>query len=435
MSVSKSKNGDVDGGIVQVKRLDTPSSSPLDLTLTVLSDTDEYYTILKNKLHQVCTIVVLFHASNMKNFDVAHRELSFNFEDSLLYSSNDDEDEFPKRFKCLNLDYLRSYLNDNLTEGLGSRMQKSHKDFQQKESINLDFYEILYEKLTVCRFGQFKSSPALFVLFNNISLPTSIYGGASSQIWATFPWKLLLLAFSSYPKSLDVPFDDMTMPLDFSVVPDLPHLPLFLLGKPSCRNIKCSHKMQPNDSLVGHVLPILLAVHEFCNGCPNLEKMCGFSLDVEFGFRFNEVMRVTMEMVVSYFCLLNNDETVFLANDRDEIWTNSQRPKQFLLYHPVVGEARGNRIYNNVKFTTMITKVHKVTDPNDTMDSIVGLELFNDICPIEFKFDVLVMNFVLADVLCLIEKWVFMVILLKIQALFLTLIIETMIILRWRYLI
>ncbi|MBA0797807.1 hypothetical protein Gohar_008469 [Gossypium harknessii] len=40
----------------------------------------------------------------------------------------------------------------------------------------------------------------------------------------------------------------------------------------------------------------------------------------------------------------------------------------------------------------MITKVHKVTDPNDTMDSSVGLELFDDICPIEFKFDVPVMN-------------------------------------------
>ncbi|PPD73362.1 hypothetical protein GOBAR_DD29715 [Gossypium barbadense] len=46
--------------------LDNPSSSPSDLTPTVLSDTDEYHTILKNKLHQVCVIVVLFYASAMK---------------------------------------------------------------------------------------------------------------------------------------------------------------------------------------------------------------------------------------------------------------------------------------------------------------------------------------------------------------------------------
>ncbi|MBA0812231.1 hypothetical protein Gohar_026217, partial [Gossypium harknessii] len=71
----------------------------------------------------------------------------------------------------------------------------------------------------------------------------------------------------------------------------------------------------------------------------------------------------------------------------------------------------------------MITKVHRVIDPNDTMDSI-GLELFDDLCPIEFKFDVSVMNFVLMDALYLIEEWVSMVILLKIQALFLSLILE-----------
>ncbi|MBA0785090.1 hypothetical protein Gotri_027315, partial [Gossypium trilobum] len=116
--------------------------------------------------------------------------------------------------------------------------------------------------------------------------------------------------------------------------------------------------------------------------------MCGFSLNTEFGLRFNEVMRVVAEMVVSDSSLLNNDETFSLVDDRDEI-----------------------------------TKVHKVTDPNDTMDS-VGLELFDDLYPIELKFDVLVMNFVLMDVLCLIEEWVFMVILLKIQALSLTLILE-----------
>ncbi|KAH1097505.1 hypothetical protein J1N35_014426 [Gossypium stocksii] len=219
-------------------------------------------------------------------------------------------------------------------------MQKSHKDFQQKESFNLDFHEILCEKLTVCGF-----------------------------------------AFSSHFELLDVAFDDMTMPLEFSIVPDLPQLPSFLLGEPSCRNIKWSYKMQ----LVGPILPlpILLALYEFRNGCPNSEKMCGFSSEMEFGLRFNEVMRVIAEMAKLDFCLLNNDESVSLTH--------------------VVGKARGNRIYNDVKFTTMIIKVYKVIDPNDTMDR-VGLELFDDLCPIEFKFDVTIENFVLMNALCLIEE-------------------------------
>ncbi|MBA0648388.1 hypothetical protein Goklo_016119, partial [Gossypium klotzschianum] len=146
--------------------------------------------------------------------------------------------------------------------------------------------------------------------------------------------------------------------------------------------------------------------------------MCGFSLNMKFGFRFNEVMRVTAEMAILDFCLPMMNPSLLLM-----IWVNSQRPKQFLLYYPVVGKARGNWIYNDVKFTTMITKVHKLTDPNDIMDS-VGLELFDDLCPIEFKFDVTIKNFVLVNALCLIEEWVFMVILLKIQELFLSLILE-----------
>ncbi|MBA0786626.1 hypothetical protein Gotri_028221 [Gossypium trilobum] len=78
-------------------------------------------------------------------------------------------------------------------------------------------------------------------------------------------------------------------------------------------------------------------------------------------------MWVVAEMVVLDSSLFNNDEIVSLDDDRDKI-----------------------------------TKVHKVTDPNDTMDN-VGLELFDDLCPIELKFNVPVMNFVLMDALCLIE--------------------------------
>ncbi|KAG8499002.1 hypothetical protein CXB51_005400 [Gossypium anomalum] len=317
--------------------------------------------------------------------------------DSLLYFLSDDEYEIHKRFNYVNLDYFHGYLNDNLVEGLGSKMQKSHKDFQQKESFTLDFHEILCEKLTVLS--------CTFFCPNNISLPISICEVSSRQMWETFPLDLLLLAFSSHFELLDVAFDDMTMPMEFSVVSDLPQLPSFLLGEPSCRNIKWSHKMQ----LVGPILPlpILLALYEFRNGCPNSEKM------------FNEVMRVITEMAILDFCLLNNDESPLLLM----IWVNSLRPKQFLLYYPAVGKARGNWIYNDLKFTTMITKVHKVADPNDTIDS-VGLELFDDLCPIEFKFDVTIKTFVLMNALCLIEESVFMVILLKIQELFLSLILE-----------
>ncbi|XP_039031402.1 uncharacterized protein LOC120166106 [Hibiscus syriacus] len=336
----------------------------------------------------------------VQNFDVAHRESLFSFEGSLLYSLGDDEYEFPKRFKYLNLEYLRGYLNDDLAKVLDSKMKKSHKGPLQ-ESFSLDFHEILCEKLKICGFGRFRSSPALAIVFNDISLATSICEVALKQMWATLPLELLILAFSSYPELLDVPFDDKTVPLEFSVVPDVPQLPPFLLRKPSCRSTKWSHKLQPDDSLVGPVLPlpILLTLHEFHNGCPDSEKMSEFSSDMELGLRCTEVMQVATEMAVSDSSSLNNDQTVSLADERDEMWVDTQRPKPFLLYQPVAGEShsidqlQGNRIYKDEKYSTMITKVHKEeTDPNNTTNT-VGLELFDDLCPIELKFDVLAMNF------------------------------------------
>ncbi|EOY07249.1 TATA box-binding protein-associated factor RNA polymerase I subunit C, putative [Theobroma cacao] len=336
----------------------------------------------------------------VQKLDVGHREPLLNFEDSLLYSFGDDEYKFPKKFKYLNLDYLRGYLNGNVAEVLDSKM-KSCKGPLEKESFGLDFHEILCEKLKVCGFGRFRSSPPLAIVFNDISSPTSICEVASRQMWATLPLELLLLAFSGYSDLFDAPFDDNTMPLKFSVVPDLPQLPPFLLRKPSCCSTKWSHKVWPDDSLVGPVLPlpVLLTLHEFRNGCPDSENMCEYSSEVELGLRCNEVMQVAAEMAVSDSSLLDNDEAISLADDRDGMWLDSQRPKPFFLYHPVGGEPsstgqlQGNHMYKDEKFITMITKVHeKEADSSVTMAN-VGLELFDDLCLIELKFDVPAMNF------------------------------------------
>ncbi|MBA0704713.1 hypothetical protein Golax_016953 [Gossypium laxum] len=59
MLVSKSEIGDTYGGVVEVKRPNNRSYPPSDSTSTILSDTDKYYTILKNKLHQAYTAVAL----------------------------------------------------------------------------------------------------------------------------------------------------------------------------------------------------------------------------------------------------------------------------------------------------------------------------------------------------------------------------------------
>ncbi|XP_012476236.1 basic leucine zipper 10 [Gossypium raimondii] len=64
--VSKSENGDGDGGAVEVKKPNNLNPPPSDSTPTVPIDADEYRAILKNKLHQACAAVALSRASAVK---------------------------------------------------------------------------------------------------------------------------------------------------------------------------------------------------------------------------------------------------------------------------------------------------------------------------------------------------------------------------------
>ncbi|MBA0654517.1 hypothetical protein Goklo_021508, partial [Gossypium klotzschianum] len=109
----------------------------------------------------------------VQNFDVANGEPLFYFEDNLLYSSVGNEYEFPKRFKYLNFDYLRGYL------------KKSHNGFQQKESFNLDFHKILYEKLKGMAGGKLVVTPVenlgFYLEDATIVKNTCFYGAMGGQ--------------------------------------------------------------------------------------------------------------------------------------------------------------------------------------------------------------------------------------------------------------
>ena len=62
-------------------------------------------------------------------------------------------------------------------------------------------------------------------------------------------------------------------------------------------------------------------------------------------------MRIAAEKAILDSSLLNDDQAISLADDRDEMWVDFQRPKPFLLYHPVggesscIGQPQGNHIY------------------------------------------------------------------------------------------
>ncbi|XP_031285937.1 uncharacterized protein LOC116144634 isoform X2 [Pistacia vera] len=333
----------------------------------------------------------------VKRLELAHGDLLLHLEDNLLCSRDDDNYKFPKRYKYLKLDYLYGHLNDNLIEVLDSKLKNDFNDLQEKDSFNIDFHEILCEKLKVCGLSRFRTSPAISVVFSDISLPASVREVALRRAWAGLPMELLQLAFSNYTEVLEVLMDKKKVSLEFLVVPDLPQLPPFFLRKPSCRSNKWSQKVQRDDALVGPVLPlpVLVTLHEFRNSSRySEEEASNFSSEAELNLRCEEVMQVAREMAVSDSAIDFRDEhAVSLADGRDEAWVDSRKPKPFIYYHPTVldcsdmDQTLRNFVCKDEKFFNLISKVAKSESfLKDKVDS-AAVDLGDDLCPIVLKYD------------------------------------------------
>ncbi|KAK9282824.1 hypothetical protein L1049_011047 [Liquidambar formosana] len=331
---------------------------------------------------------------SVKKFEETHEESLLLVENNFLYSMDDEEYKFPRRYKYLKLNYLYGYLNGYLAKVLVSNIKKPCTGPTVKESFRADLHKILCENLRAYGIIPSKSSPTVSDVLKDVNFPTSIHEVALRRMWASLPVNILQLGFSSYSEFLEVLVDKKMVSLEFLVVPDKLQLPPFFLRKPSGRSNKWSHKVQRSNDLVGPVLPlpILLTLREVReDGCSHLK---------EGTLRFDEIVQVAKEMSVSDSgSELQNDHTVSLADDREETWVGSQKSKPFFLYNPVAfsdkcpnGEPTlGNSNYVDERFTTLIAKMPE-TDPSDKMET-VGLELFDDLCPVELKFDSQAMNF------------------------------------------
>ncbi|XP_062118084.1 uncharacterized protein LOC133831705 [Humulus lupulus] len=322
-----------------------------------------------------------------------HKKLS-QFKDYLMFPPFDEEYKFPKIYNYLDLGYLNSYLNDNLDEIIVSKMKLPYTGSQVKESFTLEFHEILCEKLNACGLSRSRSSPAVTVVFNDISLPSSIHEVALRRLWADLPVDFLQMAFSNYSEFLEVLVGRHRMCLEFLAVPDQPQLPPFILRNPSLRSNKWSQKVQPPDVLVGPLLPlpILLALHEFHNGCRSSEEQSSsFAAEAELRHCCDEVMQVAREVANSDFASeLHKDHVVSLADDREELVSETAKP--FFLHHPsafntgAINHTEEQSAYKDEVYGTLISKVSEEHASVETMET-VGLELFDSVCPIKLRFD------------------------------------------------
>uniref|UniRef100_A0A5B6YJP0 Uncharacterized protein n=1 Tax=Davidia involucrata TaxID=16924 RepID=A0A5B6YJP0_DAVIN len=328
----------------------------------------------------------------------AHKESALHFEDSLLYAVGDGEYKFPKRFKYVKLDYLNGYMKGNLAKVLVEKMKKPSKGPQEKDSFRTDFHQYMCEKLKACGFSRLRSSSAVFDVFKDINLPTSIYEIALRSIWEGMPVNLLQLAFSNYSEFLEVLVNNKKESLEFLDIPHQPQLPPFFFQNPSCRSSKWSQKVQPGDALVGPIfpLPVLLTLRKLRVE----ENESVLSADTQLTLKCNEVMQVANEMAISGSGSdLQNDHVVSLAEDREETCHGSQKGNIFSFHEAVALSDKSsamdatpkNSVSKDERFKTLILKKSEEVVSNVRME-MIGPELFA-LSQLELKFGDRAMNF------------------------------------------
>ncbi|XP_038894321.1 uncharacterized protein LOC120082953 [Benincasa hispida] len=340
--------------------------------------------------------------NSLKQIDEVHKK-SLSLDDYLLYGQLvDDKYRFSRRYTYFNFDYLMGYLNDNLDKVLDSFMRKYSKDSLCERSLTLEVHEVLCEKLKACGFDRLRSTPALAVVFNDITLPSSIQEIAFKKLWASLPMELLHFAFSSYSEFLE---NKNAVSLEFLSVPSLNQLPPFMLRDSSSRSNKWSHKVRRTENIVGPVLPlpILLILHEFRNGCSKLEEEEAgkFSLEAEFREQYDEIRSAAGEMAASPFDpKVDDGPAVSLADDQEYVSAESQKPKNFVSYHPfafnshTLDNTQGNSTNHADVFDSLIFKLKGGKDASsEKSENNASGELYNDLCPVELEFNAPLVNF------------------------------------------
>ncbi|XP_047315987.1 uncharacterized protein LOC124919711 [Impatiens glandulifera] len=313
----------------------------------------------------------------MGSSEKIHKDSVIGCKDSLMYSSNDGEYRFPKKFKYLKLDYLASYISGDLDSIALRKTMKSNKRHYKKGSSSEYFNEYICEKVKQC--GLDKN------VFKEIPLPMSIYEVASRIIWSSLPTNILQQAFSCYSEVIEVLLDNKEVSLEFLDVPEQPQLPPFFFRAPSCRSNKWSGTTKPGSSLVGPILPlpVLLSLSKLEDKGENFDNTA-----MELTRRCNDVLKVAKEIVTGSSSLSQNDDAVSLADAMDEVPSETKKKEGslVLLVPSAFSHTQSDIDVEEERFTMFaLEKRVKGISRNDCTDT-VGSDLFDDMCPTELKF-------------------------------------------------
>ncbi|KAK1267956.1 hypothetical protein QJS04_geneDACA008112 [Acorus gramineus] len=297
---------------------------------------------------------------------------------SLLYLCDQKENLDVTKRNYLVLDFLRAHLNGDLLNFLGSKYyEKRQSNFIKPTgpvSISQEVEESISNKL------RFESTPSIDQALRDVSSPASVLEIASRRLLTCLPSDLLYLAFSKYSENLFV--GEKKEFFDFLEVPNLPHFhtPPFFLMKPSMRAERWFSKASRGDGLIGPILPL-----------PILSILCGSEKGIN---REIELTHRCYEVVQALHPGSNIDDISPVSAGEDYKWDDSQvlqDEKPFFLYEPT-GTEFGNPA-DDVKFSMFVSGWNDKVPSQGSGHHVVGLESFDELCPVKLDFDSPAMTF------------------------------------------
>ncbi|KAK1281505.1 hypothetical protein QJS10_CPB22g00031 [Acorus calamus] len=297
---------------------------------------------------------------------------------SLLYLCDQEENLDVAKRSYLILDYLRAHLNGHLPNFLGSKYyEKCQSKFIKPigpVSVSQEVEESISNKL------RFESTPSVDQVLRDVSSPASVLEIASGRLLTCLPSDLLYLAFSKYSEHLFV--GEKKEFFDFLEVPNLPHFhtPPFFLMKPSMRAERWFSKASRGDGLIGPILPL-----------PILSILCGSEKGIN---REIELTHRCYEVVQALHSGSNIDDISPVSAGEDYKWDDSQvlqDEKPFFLYEPT-GTEFGNPA-DDVKFSMFVSGWNDKVPSQGPGHHVVGLESFDELCPVKLDFDSPAMTF------------------------------------------
>ncbi|KAF9596383.1 hypothetical protein IFM89_009731 [Coptis chinensis] len=334
-------------------------------------------------------------------------ERSSHVDDSLLSLFVDQPYRFPRRFRYLRIDSLLGYMNGDLPKVLMSKMKKSSLFHSERPPLcTQDSYDLVSDILKAAGVDRIGFCPRIEDLLNGISCPMNMHEIASSRMWGGLNVDLLQLAFTFYSELTGVLVEHRKIPFEALDIPTPPQLPPFFSKKPTSRSSKWKPRLR--NIHVGPVLPLpylltLQKVEKKKNSLVLEEEESESSAEDELAQQCKNVMMVASK-TISPKCHSepNNCPPVSIANEVGENCVRSQELKPLFFHKPCASSEKirprvdstpQKPLYEDEKFDTFISRTSEKVNSSDTLKEPVGLDFFDDMCPVKLNFDFPEMTF------------------------------------------